>query len=239
MCCTNPVIAQQKKNNAKNQQDTIKVDFFNGIRIDVDAAPLLTTFVNGKEKYSYEAAVQAYIKNKYYPIVELGYAGADYVTNSEANYKTNGLFGRIGVDVNLVKSKKNATPTNNLFLAGLRLGYSGFNYSLTNVSIPDEYWGGDNDIHNYNNLSASKLWFEASVGIRVELTHNIFMGWTVKYKNLFGKPEVGTLTPWYVPGFGVNDTGTTWGINYSIGYKLNIGRKPQIANAQQKSIKKK
>ncbi|MBP1677887.1 MAG: hypothetical protein H6Q20_2446 [Bacteroidetes bacterium] len=217
-----PVGAQQKTTPAKNTPaDTVKVDLFNGFRVDIDAVPVISGLLGNKETFSYEAALQAYIKNKYYPVIELGYAGANKTTDAEANFKTNGMFGRIGVDINLIKSKKGVTQTDNMALLGIRFGYSGFKYTLANVIITDDYWD-ESTVHNYNNIRSRKAWFELSGGMRVEISPNIFMGWTVKYRNLFKKPETGTISPWFVPGFGINTTGTTWGVNYCIGYKFNF-----------------
>ncbi len=202
----------------KNSKDTISTPLFNGVRIEVDISPVIKTLMSGDETFSYEAALLVNLKHKYFPVIEMGYAGADKTTTNEIGFKTNGLFGRAGIDFNLMKSKKGNKTNNNLFTAGVRLGFSNFKYDLTNVVITDDYWK-ESLTKNYLGESTSKMWFEIVVGIRVEVVKNIFMGWSVRNKNLIGEDLIGTISPWYVPGFG-KTTGSAWTVNYAIGYKF-------------------
>ena len=148
----------------------------------------------------------------------MGYAGADKTTENNIGFKTNGIFGRAGIDFNLMKSKNNKKNANNLFFVGARLGFANFKYDLTNVVITDDYWN-ESQTMNYIDESASKMWFEIVAGIRVEIAKNIFMGWTARNKNLIGEDPIGTMSPWYIPGFG-KTTGSAWTLNYVVGYKF-------------------
>jgi hypothetical protein len=199
---------------------------FNGLTIQGDVASVASSLLSNGETYSYEAAAQVDLKHKFYPIFELGYAGANKTSNDNVNFKTNGLFGRVGVDLNLLSPKKDEKPTSNLFLAGIRFGMSNFPYSITNVLISDNYWGGTEST-NFDNKNATKLWYEIVVGVRVEVFKNIFMGWSVRSKNMLSQDVAGEVSPWYVPGFGTN-TGSNWGFNYTIGYKIQISQKNRI-----------
>ena len=206
------VNAQVKKISA----DTVSKSWFRGLRIDLDLSPAVTTLLSNSETYSYQAAVQADIMHRYFPIVELGYAGADRIASNNIGFKTNGMFSKIGVDFSLMKQKKDAKPTNNLFLAGVRLGFSNFKYDLTNIVITDNYWNETKTL-NYLNEPATIVWFEIVAGIRVEIIKNIYMGWTVRNKSNLGEKVMGEMTPWYIPGFGKNAS-SAWGVNYAIGY---------------------
>jgi len=104
------VNAQVKKISA----DTVSKPWFRGLRIDLDLSPVVTTLLSNSETYSYQAAVQADIMHRYFPIVELGYAGADRIASNNIVFN-NGMFSKIGVDFSLMKQKKDAKPTNNLF----------------------------------------------------------------------------------------------------------------------------
>jgi hypothetical protein len=232
----------QKKINPKTKlvTDTIKVPFFNGITVLGDAASVANSFLSKGDTYSYEAALQADFKHKYFPIFELGYAGADKLTVENVGFKTNGLFGRAGIDFNMLKQKKDSKRTTNLLLLGLRLGMSSFNYNISNVNIADDYWGGSTQALNYNNISTTKIWYELTAGIRVEVLKNMFMGWTIRSKTLISKDVDGAVTPWYIPGFGINK-GSNLGISYTIGYKFQLPTKkrqpvkvvqPAIVNKQ-------
>jgi len=212
--CVISVRAQEKKDSTK----LAKTLLLNGVTVQADIASLIGSILSKGETYSTEGSVQIDLKHKYYPVVELGFGGANKLSADNIGFKANGLFGRIGVDINLLKQKKDAKPSNNLFLAGARIGITNFSYDITNVSITDNYWGGT-EILNYPNQYATKVWFEIVAGVRVEVFKNIFMGWTVRNKNLLNQDTEGNISSWYIPGFGING-GSTWGFSYTLGYRF-------------------
>lgn len=209
-----PTVFGQEKAVVKNDS----VPLLTGIRVEADISPALTLLSGSNEIFSYEAAVQFYIKNRYYPVVEVGYAGADKITTSVIGFKGEGLFYRLGMDFNMLKSKEGSKPTNNMLLLGARLGFTTFQYDLTNINLSDGYWNEtvEKDIYD---IPGTKMWFEISGGLRVELTKNIFAGWTFRYKNLITTDAIGDYKAWYVPGYGLNTEGV-WGFNYLVGYKF-------------------
>ena len=218
--------AQSKQTNKpetalkKSKPDSVKVStpIFKNLRLDIDVAPILKNIFAADDTYSFETGLQANLLNKYYPIIELGYGGANHTSSTDIGFKTNGLFGRIGLDFNLLKQKEGKKLSSNLILAGLRLGYSKFNYDLTNIVINNDYW---NEKTQYDILieSTSKLWFEIVFGVKVEISKNIYMGWTIRNKRTIKEAALGTLNPWFAPGYGINSSSNI-GINYMIGYKF-------------------
>jgi len=201
--------------------------FFNGITVQADVASVAGSLLSKGGTYSYEGAVQADFKHKLFPTIELGYAGANKISIENNEFKGNGPFGRIGVDLNIITPKKDSKPTNNLFLVGLRLGMTNFKYNISNMSITDNYWGGS-QIVPFNNLVSTKVWYEIAVGIRVEVIKDIFMGWSIRSKTLISQDVAGNATPWYIPGYGVNGA-SNFGINYTIGFKFNVPHTTKVA----------
>ena len=212
---------QAQKAKAKIVPDSIKAPLFNGFTVQGDLISAISSLTSNGDTYSYEGSLQADFKHKYLPVFEFGYAGADKLTSDNIGFKTNALFGRLGLDFNLISQKKDKKPTNNLFLVGFRVGMSNFNYNITNVSITDDYWGGSQAVP-YNNISTTKVWYEIVAGVRVEVIKDIFMGWTVRTKSLISKDADGNVTPWYIPGFGTNNGSGNTAINYTIGYKFQL-----------------
>jgi len=204
--------AQEKKTDT----DIPKYKFFNGITIHADVSSLVSYYISSGETFSSEGGLQFDLKHKFYPIVEVGFAGANKITSDDIEFKTSGVFGRVGIDLNLLKQKENSKPQNNIFLGGIRIGFTNFSYDVSNVTISNDYWGTD-EILNYNNQSATKVWYEIVAGVKVEVIKNIYMGWTVRNKHLLNQDVVGDISPWYIPGFGINSS-STWGFNYTIGY---------------------
>lgn len=208
----NPLEAQEKKQIA----DITKTLWLNGFTVQADVSSLLTSLLVKGETYSGEGGVQIDIKHKFYPIVELGFGGANKLTAANIDFNTYGLYGRLGVDYNLIKPKEDSKPTNNLFLVGLRMGMSNFSYNISNLIITDDYWGGT-EILNYSDKPATKVWFEIVAGVRVEVVKNIYMGWTIRNKHLLNTDKEGQVSSWYIPGFGRN-AASGWGVNYTVGY---------------------
>jgi len=203
----------------KQKSDSVIKTAFRGLRLDIDLVPIASNFIYKGERFGYEAGVYANLKHKYFPSFEMGFAGANKTSNDALSFKTSGLYARVGVDFNLIKPKKDKIPTNNIFFAGIRIGFAPFSYTYTNAIVQNDYWGTAIS-QNIDNVTTTKVWFEIVAGMRVEVLKNIYMGWTVRNKKLFGEDVPGELSPWYIPGFGVKGEGSSWGVNYSIGYRF-------------------
>ena len=157
------------------------------------------------------------LNDRFFPLVEVGFAGAEKTNITNAQFKTAGMFEKIGIDFRLLKPKPN-TAKNNYLLGGVRLGMSHFNYSLNNVLIEDKYWGGS-EVINEDALAATKLWLEIAAGMRVPIYKNIYMGWNVRNKRLITRTKEGENAPWYIPGYGLGNT-AVWGFSYIVGYRF-------------------
>lgn len=234
----NTAVSQKKK--IIIPPDSTKL--FNGFTVQLDVASLASSALTNSSTYSTEGALQIDLKHRIFPTLEFGIAGANKTTTDNIGYKTNGMFERIGVDFNLRKRKKDAKPTNNLFIAGIRIGMSNFNYNVTNIVIPENYWGTGDPI-NYLDQSTTKIWYEIVVGVQVEVFKNFYMGWSIRDKNLISSDVTGAVAPWYIPGFGLNN-GTSWGLNYTLGYhfwpqKKNVKHNKVLLNQQNININKK
>lgn len=203
----------------KLKTDSVIKAYYRGFRVDVDLASPITTLLNNGDKFGYEADIAVDLKHKYFPTIEVGYAGADKSIPAGASFSTKGMYSRFGIDFNLIKPKKDKVPLNHIFFAGVRLAFSPMSYNYSNLLIHDGYWNQD-ILHAKMDQKTTKVWFEIVAGMRVEISKNIYMGWTVRNKKLFGEDTVGEFSPWYVPGFGIKGDGKSWGMNYSIGYKF-------------------
>lgn len=168
------------------------------------------------ESYSFEGALQANLLGKYFPVIEAGFAGNEKTANNNIHFKTSGPFARIGLDFNAMKNKPGRKPSNNYFLAGVRLGFSAYEYQLNNVTVSQEYWN-ETLTRNFPNIQANTAWFEIVAGIRVEIVPKLYMGWTIRNKNRFSEPIDGNFHSYYIPGYGKNKS-SNWGVNYAIGY---------------------
>ncbi len=211
--------AQSTRQNNKQATDTVVKDVYRGVRLDLDIAPVFTHLINKGERNTFEAGVAVNLLDKYYPVVEFGYGSSDVLSETNIGFKSNGFFTRLGFDINLMKPQVDAIPSKNVFFAGIRIGFSPVSYSYSNVTSDNGYWGNVT-LLNYDDRHSFSKWYEIVGGLRVEVFKDVFMGWTVRLKNVLGGPKAGQIYPWYIPGYGVKGDTANTGFNYTIGYKF-------------------
>ena len=94
--------AQSRKKVQQLLPDTTAI--FNGFAVSVDL--LGPGMILLGDYGTYEGALRLNLKDRYFPIVELGIGKADYEDEMMNNhYKTKAPFFRIGADFNLMKNK--------------------------------------------------------------------------------------------------------------------------------------
>ena len=78
--------------------------------------------------------VRVNIKDRYYPIVEIGVGQADKTDETTGvRFKTSAPYARVGVDFNVLKNKHDIYR----LLVGGRLGYTSFKYDVTSPGTFD------------------------------------------------------------------------------------------------------
>lgn len=219
----------QKSDSNKNKKkgEIVYFPLYNGLTVSADIYGLGAS-VLGSDFLSSEIAVEASLKNKYFPVVEIGYGTTDTWSDKGTHYKSNAPYFRIGMNYNTAYKKGNP----NFLYVGFRYGFSSFSYdvfstpaedpifggSMENPSMIDDIWGGSVPF-NHRGLSASMGWVEFLVGIRAHIYKDFYMGWSLRMKRRMNTSLSDYGDPWYVPGFGEYDS-NRWGITYSLIYKL-------------------
>ena len=90
-------------------------------------------------------------------------------------------------------------------LGGLRYGFSKFDYDTDALDIIDPIWG-DRLPFAYKGLSGNTHWAEVVFGLEAKIWKIFRLGWNVRYRiRLKNKTSI-IGSPWYVPGYGQNDT---------------------------------
>lgn len=226
--------AQEAKKDKKKKEDSkgilidqAKVPLFNGVFIGYDLlGPIYKAYSD--DYLSNEIMIDFNLKNRYFPVIELGYGSSDKWSDHGINYKAKAPYVRIGADYNFLYKKQEK----NYLTLGLRYAMSKFDYELSNLTLEDGIWGdnisnlgiyddvwpGSMDLSK-TKVASSMQWLEFVVGVRAAIFKNIYMGWSVrmKYKISSKKSDVGN--PWYVPGYGIYKD-SRFGITYSIIYRL-------------------
>lgn len=171
---------------------------FSGVSASVDVAGAAMASISAWGQY--EAALRVGIKNKFFPIVELGWGVSDHTSEStELHYKTNAPYFRVGCDYNFIKNPQ----LRSRLLGGVRYAYSNFEFDLDGPAIIDPVYGTSTAFH-FNGLNSKVHWAEVVFGLDTRIWTIFHLGWSVRYKFRLSEkhPEVGSA--WYVPGYGKN-----------------------------------
>jgi len=188
-----------------------------GLRLGFDVSRLSLYYFQPERKALEVSSDMEVIKNLY-PTIELGWNNIKLKQDSLFNCYSNGYYVRLGVDHNFLKPEnKNGRE---MFIGGIRYGYSFFSDYAQNIIIKDSYWGDFNGGIPKSSLSAQ--WLELVVGFRTELFKNLFLGWTLRGRLLLAKSKDDETGPYWIPGFGKGNTKTGIGFNYSIFYSIPL-----------------
>ena len=174
----------------KDKKEEIYYPLYNGVSVGVDLWGLGSS-VFGGDFLSSEVAVDVNLKNRFFPIVELGYGSTDSWSDKGIHYKSNAPYFRIGMDYNALYNKQHG----NMLLVGLRYGASSFKYDIEalglddpiyggvvgNPNLEDNIWGGSLP-YNHEGMKGSMQWAEFCVGIRAHVWKALYMGWTMRFK---------------------------------------------------------
>lgn len=188
-------VAAQKDGKAMAVGDS--VPFFRNVAVSVDALGAGQLLFSDYGQY--EAALRINLRDKLYPIVEIGLGTADASDEAtQLSYKTSAPYFRVGCDWNLLKNKHDIYR----LYGGFRYGYTTFEYDVKRSSpLEDPVWGGTSEFMA-EGVKANYHWLEGCFGVDVKLAGPIRMGWSVRYRRRLMHDEGDVGRSWYVPGYG-------------------------------------
>ena len=175
-------------------------EIYQGTMVKLDIlSPVLISGLSHWKLQHYEIAVNVRLANRFYPTLEVGYAGGQTQRGDSVFYNSHGGFFRAGADINPLKRNPGSPHA---LLIGVRVGTC---FQPRKVDC----------------------WGEIVAGCQVEIAKvkntAFYMGWQGRFKILFTR-EAENLTaaemgPIYIPGFGHrSDLG--WGASYHLGWRF-------------------
>lgn len=187
-------VAADAKDSAEIKNDSVPL--FNGIAVSVDlVGPMQMVFGDYGQ---YEAALRINLKDRYFPIVELGIGKADHNDDAtDITYNTSAPYAKIGVDFNLLKNKHDIYR----LFAGARYAFTSFKYDLSHPGMTDPVWGGMAPYEGYG-IKCSYQWLEIVIGVDAKMWGPVHLGWSVRYRSRLSHNDGTMGNTWYVPGFG-------------------------------------
>lgn len=205
------VQAQNKRPPMPAAKDTVAL--FRGVAVSADLVGLGQLLLSDYGQY--EAALRVNLKDKYFPVIELGYGKARSVNpETTLSYAAKAPYGRVGLDFNVMKNKHDVYR----IYAGARYGFASFRYDVSSPDVTDPVWGGES-AYRADNINASWHWLEGVFGLDAKLWGAIRVGWSIRYRRrlAYKAGEIGT--PWYVPGFG-RGRGSGFGATFNVAFEL-------------------
>lgn len=209
--------AQGKKEN-KAEKEPISYSF-RSIAVSGDLFGLAYSLID--DYASSEIAIEANFGNRLYPIAEIGYGWCDATDETNGiRYKTNAPYYRVGLNYNFSTTRENPAPDYCIFGIG-RIGWTSCKYDVDTPPITDPVWGGSTSLH-LSGVKGNAAWAEVGVGIRMKVTKNFHMGWSIRYKARLSQEKAQNSEMWYIPGYGTNKStgfGGTYNLIYEIPFK--------------------
>lgn len=205
--------AQEKKIQAEEEQPQ---PLFQGIYVGADIFGFMNQAL-GSDIMSTEASIEVHLKNRFFPVVEIGY-GSIETTNDETDiyYKTSAPYFRVGLDYNVFYKKPHLPG---FFTVGLRYGYSSFSYDIESPALVDPNWGHTTVPFSYKGVESNASWAELVVGMKANVFNNFYMGFSIRYRSRLSVKKHENSEPYYIPGYGKGKS-SNFGITYNLVYKL-------------------
>ncbi len=181
-----------------------------GIRVGADLISLLKIPLSDQfDGWEVSADIDF---SRYYFTVEAGNWEKNFASETQ-QYSNSGNYFRVGFDVNLLLKD----PDKNMFFIGLRYARASFQEQL-NYFSDDLVFG--NRQQTFSNESMKAGWGEATLGLRVKIWREFWMGYTARLKVA---PSVGTkgqFSVYDIPGYGLASKNTYWGFNYQLYWRF-------------------
>ncbi len=193
--------------------DTIPYKY--GLRIGIDLGGPISMLIDSDHKL-FKGNFDARVYKKYFVSGEMGYELYKYKTEN-LNYTTDGSFIMLGGDYDML----GYTPGRNDLLAfGVRYGLAKFSQTVDEYKIQNGYWLDDTFISNIEVQEAYAHWINLRIGLKVEVLHNFYLGFSGGVNFLFLDTNLDNFDNLYIPGFGENRNNKSWVFNYTVMYLL-------------------
>ncbi len=205
--------AQYKKKKKETTEEPDTIPLFRNVAVSFDAVGIIQD-VTGRYG-QYEGAVRVNLKDRYFPVVELG-LGRGNKTNhiTGVHFKTSAPYGKVGCDFNILKNKHDIYR----LYAGGRYAFTSFKYDIDEIPVTDPEWG-EEVMYGGKDQKCSYHWVEALVGIDAKIWGPFRMGWSVRYHARVHKKYGDMGKPWYVPGYGRVDSSPVTA-TFNIGFEF-------------------
>lgn len=219
-------MAEDDKQTPGKEGEKEKAPWVAGAAVGVDLVGFSMKAV-GSDFANMEVMGRLNIKEKFFPIVELGIGDCLKKGGENDNkFSCTSPYWRVGLDYNI-----NKKMNGNRFFAGGRYAMSSFKYDVYAPSLQDPIYGTDKPL-DLKDISATVHWFEIVVGVETRIWSIVRLGWNFRYKMYLKKSFGDWDEPCLVPGygkFGPSAFGGTVNVTFDIGKTAFQKTKKKIA----------
>lgn len=190
-----------------------RLPLFAGVSVSADICGMVMATCTPYGQY--EASARLNMRGRYFPIVEVGMGVSDHTNdNTNLHYKVHSPYWRVGMDYNLAK---NPRSMGRIFV-GARYAFSTYKYDVDGPNMVDPIYGTITPF-SYTGVRGTNHWVEAVAGLEARVWGILHLGWSLRYRMRLYNKRTTVDNPWYVPGYGKNDThalGGTFNVIFDI-----------------------
>jgi hypothetical protein len=198
---------------------------YEGPRVGVDLSRFTSALYGSGERLAWEVRGDYPIKGIWFPTVEIGMLQLEDKRDNYS-YENNGMYGRLGVDLNILKFE--TLDDHDLLFVGARYGYSRYTHEAYDITYSN-YWGESNTSVPENSLNAH--WGELVFGMKGEVFRNLFLGWSFRVKFIMSKTADEIIDPFIIPGVGKTNVEIPMDFTYGVYYRIPVKKSKKIPKA--------
>lgn len=197
------------------KQKKEKAPLLSGVAVSADVVGFAMKAVGAKFA-NMEVGARISFRDKYFPAAELGIGDCNREGAETGNtFSTTAPYMRFGIDYNFNK-KHNGNRLFGIF----RYGISSFKYDIGNPSFSDPVYGVTKKLE-LNGQKATAQWIEFGAGVETKLWRFIRLGWSMRYKFRINLKNPDGGEPYFIPGYGKNDTN---GFGGTVNLVFDVGK---------------
>lgn len=200
-----------------------KAPLFSGVAVSADIVGFAMKAFSAKYA-NMEVGARINIYDKYFPAAELGIGDCHREGAETGNtFSTTAPYMRFGIDYNFNK-KHNGNRLFGIF----RYGFCSYKYDIGNKTFSDPVYGTTTSL-DLGGQKATAHWLEFGAGIETKLWSFVRLGWSIRYKSRLhlSCPDEGE--PYFIPGFGKNDS-NGWG--GTVNLVFDVGKTAKKAKSE-------
>lgn len=183
----------------------------NGLRIGFDVGRIANYFLQNRKNFGLEACADVGYQ-KWLGVVEAGYARNTDGRAGLYDHVSNGIYGRLGVERNMLRGGDDAV------FWGLRYGVGRVAYRYDFYTVQDTVWGAAT--RSVPQSAGLMHWGEVVGGLKGKIWNNFYLGFTLRFRVRLADNIDSDTGPILMPGFGRASESTQFGVSYYVSYRI-------------------